>query len=188
MVGTWRSTAWAWVQPGLGNHIPLQTVDGSGPPLGGALAPHLKGGEPAASVQGPEFLLAFFKSVSRVKYCNCKTVDKTCIFSACGGQPWVTLEIAGVVSFLASEFGESSGSLGLGVMPPGMVGRPRGFSLDDAGRAVQRLMASPPAGEGMWPGAWQASPAPLLPAHQPGGTPQVQRLRPLVVVFGGVTI
>lgn len=29
---------------GLGNQIPLQTADGSGPPLGGALAPHLKGG------------------------------------------------------------------------------------------------------------------------------------------------
>lgn len=50
---------------GLGNQIPLQTADGSGPPLGGALAPHLKGGEPAASVQGPEFFLAFCKSVSR---------------------------------------------------------------------------------------------------------------------------
>ena len=93
-----------------------------------------------------------------------------------------------MVSFPASEFGESSSSLGLGVIPPGMVGRPRGFSLDDAGGAVQRLMASPPAGEGMWPGAWQASPAPLLPAHQPGGSPRVQRFRPLVVVFGHVAV
>ena len=89
-------------------------------------------------------------------------MNKTCtILSVRGGQSQVTPQIAaGVVSSLASEFGESSSSPGLGAILPGVVSLVwalsflpgRSWALRRAGLPLPLPLSFPPTSQEEVPG------------------------------------